>query len=77
MRKLFESADRYLDRSDWKDLTLIKFCLCSMGIVIGASLPEKYRKPAVCGASGVFVLTYVPLMAKYFKTVKEMTEEKE
>lgn len=25
MNRLFESADRYLERSDWKDIVLIKF----------------------------------------------------
>lgn len=75
--KLFDSADRYLDKSDWKDLALIKFCLCSMGIMIGAVLPEKSRKAAICGASVVFAATYVPLMAKYFRTVREMKDEEQ
>lgn len=73
--ELFKSADRYLRQSDWKDLTVIKFCLCSMGILIGASLPGKYKKQAVIAAGAVFCSTYVPLMEKYFRILTEKEDE--
>ena len=57
MKRLFGYADEYIKQSDWKDLAMIKFCLASMGVIIGASLSEKRRKPAVWIASGVFVST--------------------
>ena len=65
MKKLFESADRYLQESDWKDLALIKFCLFSMGLLIGMQLPKKFHKAVKIGAAVVFVGTYIPLMVKY------------
>ena len=71
MKKLFGYADRYIKRSGWKDLALIKFCLAAMGVMIGASLPEKHRKPAVWIAGGIFAATYLPLMAKFFRVVDE------
>ncbi len=74
MKKLFDSGDYYLKNSSWKDLAGIKFCLCSMGVLIGASLPEKYRKAGMAFAAGVFCATYVPLMAKYFTLLGEMNE---
>lgn len=74
MDKLLGSADKFLAASDWKDLTLIKFCLCSMGIAIGTALPEKCRKPVAIGAAAVFAATYVPLMYKYFKTLSDKQE---
>lgn len=72
--KLFKSADKYLEKSDWKDLALIKFCLCSMGVLIGMSVPVTYRRKAAFAAGAVFVSTYVPLMEKYFRVLTEKEE---
>ena len=35
MKKLFCYADRYLEKSDWRDIAMLKFCLFSMGIFAG------------------------------------------
>lgn len=65
MKKLFTSADRYLQASDWKDMALLKFCLSAMGILIGVSLPAKKKRLAAILAAAVFAATFVPLMAKF------------
>lgn len=67
MGKLFDYADEFINQSDWKDLALIKFCLCAMGMMWGLALPEKVRKPAAFIAVGIFVCTYMPLMLKMFR----------
>ncbi|MBQ5755498.1 MAG: permease of phosphate ABC transporter [Oscillospiraceae bacterium] len=72
MKKLFESADVYLSRSDWKDLALIKFCLFGMGLLVGSSLGAKARRPAAFAGLALFVGAYIPLMAKYFGVLKEV-----
>lgn len=72
--KLLKSADRYLEQSDWKDLTLIKFCLCSMGVLIGMALPVSYRRKAAFAAGAIFTSTYIPLMEKYFRIITEKEE---
>ncbi|MCR5794569.1 MAG: hypothetical protein K6G61_04385 [Solobacterium sp.] len=78
MDKIFESADRYLARSDWKDIALLKFCLFSMGLFAGSYAVKKEHKQAVrAAAAGVFAVTYVPLMYKYYLVVKEMIEEEQ
>jgi len=46
-------------------LALIKFCLFSMGLLIGMQLPKKFHKAVKIGAAIVFVGTYIPLMVKY------------
>lgn len=69
MKKLFDYADRYIKKSDWKDLAMLKFCLFSMGILAGMRIPEKNRKQAAGIAAAVFVATYIPLMAKFFSVV--------
>ena len=72
MKKLFESADRYLQESDWTDLGMIKICLFSMGVVVGLLLPAKAKKRVLPVVIGSFMGTYIPLMMKYFKIVKDM-----
>lgn len=74
MRKLFDYADKYLEKCSWKDLALVKFCLFSMGVLAGIRISEKNRKHAGIIAAAVFMVTYIPLMAKFFAIV--MDEEK-
>ena len=44
MHNLFKLADSYVEKSDWKDLAMIKICLCGLGMVIGSSLSPKYKR---------------------------------
>lgn len=74
MGKLFDYADRYLERSSWKDLAMVKFCLFSMGVLAGMRISEKNKERAGCIAALVFMATYIPLMAKFFAVVMEENE---
>lgn len=74
MKKLFYYADKYIERSDWKDLAMLKFCLFSMGILAGMRIPKKNRKQAGWMATAVFVATYIPLIAKFFFVIGEKEE---
>jgi len=65
LQELFESADRYLQASSWKDLALIKFCLFSTGVLAALAVPARRKKAVGIAAFGVFAATYIPLMAKY------------
>ncbi|MGN0465040.1 MAG: permease of phosphate ABC transporter [Lachnospiraceae bacterium] len=67
MKKLFRIANRYAKESDWKDFALLKFCLCAIGILIGVNIAPKYKKTVTGVATGVFFVTYIPLMSKFFK----------
>ena len=70
--KLFDAANQYCKESDWKTFAMIKFCLCSMGVIIGVLLPQSVKTAALTIAAVVFVVTYVPLMIKLFKVFKRM-----
>ena len=59
MNKLLESAEKYLAQSDWKDLTLIKFCLFSMGVLAGAHVLEKDKKPVKIISGIVFPISLI------------------
>jgi len=80
MKRLFDCADHYIHARDWKMLAGLKFCLCSIGVLLGLMVPGKHKKTAALGAFGVFLATYIPLMADflsfavYFFQTKEETE---
>ena len=44
MKRIFDSADEFIRRSDWKDLAIVKFCLFSIGLLVGLQITEKYKK---------------------------------
>lgn len=71
MKSFFEIGNRYMKNSDWKDLALIKFCLFSMGVLIGVFVPKqkKWKTTGIAGA--VFVAAYLPLMAKLRRMMNE------
>ncbi len=65
--KLFNVADDYCRKSNWKTLALLKFCLFSIGIMVGITIPKE-KKKIVYGIGGaVFVGTYILLMKKFFQ----------
>lgn len=74
MKKLFKCADRFVESSDWKDLAMLKFCLCAVGVLIGMSIPKERRKLPIVIASLVFLSTYIPLMGKFVKIVQAEKE---
>ena len=74
MKKLFGYAEKYIARSDWKDLAMLKFCLFAMGVFAGMRIPVKDRKQAGWIAAAVFSVTYIPLMAKFFSVIMDKDE---
>ncbi len=74
MKKLFYYADKYIEKSDWKDLAMLKLCLFAIGILGGMRISEKNRKQAGWIAAAVFVATYIPLMAKFFSVIAQREE---
>ena len=67
MKKLFDAANRYLETSDWKTIAVLKFCLISLGMMIGMGIRKEGKKPVFLGAASVFTVTYIPLMVKFYK----------
>lgn len=67
--KLFYYADEFLKRSNWKDLAFVKICLCSIGILIGMGIPKEKKRPVKYLALAGALLTYIPLMEKFFRVV--------
>lgn len=76
MQKLLNYGNEFVKQSTWKDLALIKFCLCAVGIMWGMALPKKAHKPAAFITVAVFVATYIPLMLKLFRIIDGNTSKK-
>ena len=65
MKRLFDCADHYIQARDWKMLAGLKFCLCAIGVLLGLAVPGKHKKITTSFALGVFLGTYIPLMADF------------
>jgi len=74
MEKLTSIANQYVKESDWKLIAMLKICLLSFGMILGISMPKKYKKIVFTIGIPVFFITYVPLMAKLYRLVKENLE---
>lgn len=65
MNQLFEAVNAYIKECDWKDLFLLKLCLCAVGVLIGLMMPFRKKWIIAWIASLVFAGSYVPLMGKF------------
>ena len=74
MKCLFSYANEYVKESDWKDLALVKFCLCATGVMIGLCIPKEKKKVPLLIAGAVFTVTYIPLMTKLLRIILRKDE---
>ena len=72
MKTLLLIGNRYAEKSDWKDFALTKICLCAMGILIGLRIPAKKEKITEKISGTLFGITYVILMTKVFKIIRDL-----
>ena len=66
MKKLFDAANRYIETSDWKVIAVLKFCLISLGMMIGMMIKPTRKKAVFSASLAVFFATYIPLMVKFY-----------
>lgn len=77
MKLLLRSADRYLKTMDIWDVSLLKTCLCSMGILMGVGVSEKRKRTVGIAAMVVFLATYIPLVAKFVSIIMDEKRDDE
>ena len=65
MNKLTEAGDRFAKTCTWRDLALLKVCLCAVGVLIGLALPGRRKRAAAWAASLALAAAYVPLMGRF------------
>lgn len=74
MRRLLSYGDRYLQRSDWRDIGVIKACVFSIGVFFGTYIPKKKTECVRMIALAVFMITAVSIMIKFFQVVTDKGE---
>ena len=77
MHRLLKAGDRYLKKMDLEDMAALKFCLLSLGTLVGLSLSPRKRKPAGLLAGLLFLGTYVPLMSDFVAEYRSTHEDPE
>lgn len=71
MKKLLDFGNRYAGQSDWTDFALLKFCVCAIGLFIGTFVSAGNARTVRIIAAAVFAVTYVILMIRVFKVIKD------
>ena len=65
MNRLTDAAINILKSCTWRDLALLKICVCALGVLIGL-VPAGTKKTARgLGCFLVFAAAYIPLMGKF------------
>ena len=75
MKKLIAWAEDYLKVCTWKDMALLKFCLVSLGVLIGLQIPKKRKKPAAWTAGVIFLCSYAAVMGKFISVILRRCED--
>lgn len=75
--KLFEYANHYCKETTWKELSLLKACLCAIGVMLGLSVPQNKRKPVLLAAAALFGVTYPMLMTGFLQSVLRQREQEQ
>lgn len=60
MKKLTEAADRYLRDCTWKDISVLKFCLMALGVLMGLHTGPEEETRSLGGHAGVRRNIYSP-----------------
>ena len=74
MKQMLEYADKYLQKSNWKDIGIIKYCLFSFGLLAGTYIPQKNKECARIIAIIGFIVTTILILVKFFSVITEKNE---
>lgn len=59
MKKLATFLNDYVLECDWKDMALIKTCVCAFGVMLGLTVKKERKKPIMIISSLIFLVTAV------------------
>ena len=67
MKGLLDFANQYITTLKWQHFSIIKFCLISLGVLIGLLIPSEAKATMLVVAGIIFAGTYIPTMAHFLK----------
>lgn len=59
---------------NWRDLALVKLCLCALGVIIGLCVPKEKKKIVLISTLVLLVVTYIPLIIKSIRLLIEWAQ---
>ena len=74
MKQLLDYGDLYLQKSNWKDIGIIKYCLFSFGLLVGTYIPQKDKECARIISGIGFIVSTILIMVKFFSVITEKKE---
>ena len=75
VKSLFSYADAYIKNCTWKDLALVKFCLCAIGVMIGLKCSKGEKEDSVSGVTSRFSGDLFPFDGEIYPCHKSRTEK--
>ena len=74
MKQLLDYGDLYLQKSNWKDIGIIKYCLFSFGLLAGTYIPQEDKEFARIISGIGFIVSTILIMVKFFSVITEKSE---
>lgn len=71
MKNIVTAGEAYIKKMNILDMGLLKICVFSLGLFSGVCVSRKNRKRVGFWALVVYILTYIPLMSKFFGLYNE------
>lgn len=75
MKQLIAAGNLFLKKMDLTDLALVKLCTGSLGVLLGLRAARKHRKGTGFVAGVMFLLTLLPILARWVDAVTTADEE--
>lgn len=69
MKKFIKRCHEYINNMKLYDFALLKFCLISLGMMLGLFVKDKYKKPCFFASFTVFMASYVHIMTEFLEAV--------
>ena len=74
MKKLIAAGNLYLKQINLADIALLTRCVGALGVRVGPKAARRHRRGVGVAAALVFLVTYVPLMGRFLKSLVRVEE---
>lgn len=75
MKKLAAFLNDYVLECDWKDMALIKTCVCAFGVMLGLTVKGNRKKSVMVISSLIFLITACLTAVRFVLELPEEVED--